>query len=200
MVDKMNYLFFGRSCDLNIGNGKTVSAIRLLFKEHLLDEKEVFSNIKLNGIPYTELTPDNLVEVLEVENAFVLFDELHAIIDINHKIIPSCKKHGEHTGLCYRISEMFRQVRKGMNTTASTVQTFSDCVYRLKIVMQELIICEKFHIENGVFKKCETDNCPEWHGKHFIKQTNYRTGEIIYFEPEQFYGLYVSSEIVKGWN
>lgn len=196
----MNYIFFGRSCDLNIGNGKTVSAVRLLLKEHLLEDKTVFSNIKLNGIDYTELIPDNLYEVLEVDNAFILFDEIHAIIDINHKISPSCKKHGEHIGLCYHISEMFRQVRKGKNTTASTAQTFSDCVYRLKIVMQEMIICEKFHVEHDVFKKCTTDNCPAEHGKHFIKQTNYRTGEIIYFEPEPFYGMYDSSEIVKGWN
>jgi len=197
--ESMNYIFFGRSCDLNIGNGKTVSAIRLLMHEHLILGKTVFSNIKLNGIEYTPFTPDNIGEILETENAFVLFDEIHAIIPKNDRILPGCKKHIK-LGLCYDMVQMFRQVRKNDITTASTAQTFGDCVYQLRVVMQQMIICEKFHIEKGVFRKCETDKCPESHGNHFIKQTNYRNGEILYFEPEMFYKFYDSNEIVKGWN
>jgi hypothetical protein len=193
----MNYLYFGRSCDLNIGNGKTVSAVQKLMYEASILEKTVFSNIKLIGIEYTELTPYNIIEVIETDNSVVLLDELHAIIDINHKISPRCKHHVK-LGTCFDISELFRQVRKRNITTLSTVQSFSDCVYRLKVVMQENIICEKYDISTGIYKKCFQDNCPKEH-IHMIKQTNYRTGDYQYINPEPFYGCYDSSEIVKGW-
>lgn len=194
----MNYLFFGRSCDLNIGNGKTVSAVGKLFSEVILGKENIFSNIKLNGISYNELKPDSIDEIFECDNAVVLFDELHAIIDIHHKVSPTCQKH-VRPGVCFDISELFRQVRKRNITTLSTVQSFSDCVYRLKIVMQELIICEKYDISTGIYKKCHEDICPDWH-IHRIKQTNHRNGDVRYFNPETFYELYDSSEIVKGWH
>lgn len=194
----MNYLYFGRSCDLNIGNGKTVSAVGKLFSEIAFAEKEnIWSNIKLNKIEYNELTPDSIKEIFECDNAVVLLDELHAIIDINHKVSPTCKKHSM-VGTCFELSELFRQVRKRNITTLSTVQSFSDCVYRLKVVMQEMIICEKYDISQGIYKKCHADNCPDWH-IHRIKQTNHRNGEIRYFNPVEFYSLYDSSEIVQGW-
>jgi hypothetical protein len=193
----MNYLFFGKSADLNIGNGKTVSAVGRLINEYLLEEKTIFSNIKLIGVPYVELTPNNILEVIETEKSVVLFDELHAIIDIHHKVSPRCKHHVKE-GTCFDISELFRQVRKKDITTLSTVQSYSDCVYRLKVVMQENIICEKFDISTGRFKKCTLDNCPETH-IHRIMQTNYRTWEKTVFDPTLYYGCYDSSEIVKGW-
>ena len=193
----MNYLFCGLSADLNIGNGKTVSAVQMLMKEHLLKQKIIFSNIKLFGVDYIELTPYNIAEVLETEHAVVLFDELHAIIDIHHKVSPRCKHHLK-LGTCFDISELFRQVRKKDITTLSTVQSYSDCVYRLKVVMQETLICEKFDISTGTYKKCYTDNCPDWH-IHRIKQTNIRSGDYGYFDPSLYYGSYDSSEIVKGW-
>ena len=194
----MNYLYFGRSCDLNIGNGKTVSAVGKLFSEIVFADKEnIWSNIKLNGVEYNELTPSSIDEIFECDNAVVLFDELHAIIDINHKVSSTCKRHSK-VGTCFDISELFRQVRKRNITTLSTVQSFSDCVYRLKIVMQELIICEKYDISTGIYKKCHEDNCPSDH-VHRIKQTNHRNGEIRFFNPENFYNSYDSSEIVGGW-
>jgi hypothetical protein len=193
----MNYLYCGLSCDLNIGNGKTVSAVGMIEKEYAIYDKTVFSNIKLIGLEYTELTPYNISEVLETDNAVVLFDELHAIIDIHHKVSPRCKHHIK-TGTCFDISELFRQVRKKNITTLSTVQSFSDCVYRLKVVMQETLICEKYDTSTGVYKKCYQDNCPTTH-IHMIKQTNRRSGDYTYFNPFPFYGSYDSSEIVKGW-
>jgi hypothetical protein len=165
--------------------------------EYSFLNKTVFSNIKLIGIEYTELTPYNIREVVETDNAVVLFDELHAIIDIHHKVSPRCKHHMT-LGACFDISELFRQVRKKNITTLSTVQSYSDCVYRLKVVMQENIICEKFDISTGAYKKCFQDNCPTNH-KHMIKQTNYRTGDYQYMNPLNFYSCYDSSEIVKGW-
>jgi hypothetical protein len=193
----MNYLYFGNSCDLNIGNGKTVSAVHKLMYEVSMLGKTAFSNIKLIGIDYTELTPYNIYEVIETDNAVVLFDELHAIIDINHKVTPRCKHHIK-AGTCFDISELFRQVRKKNITTLSTVQSFSDCVYRLKVVMQENIICEKYDTSTGIYKKCFQDNCPTTH-IHMIRQTNLRTGDYQYINPEPFYDSYNSSEIVKGW-
>lgn len=182
---------------MNIGNGKTVSAIAKLEYEYAIGGKTVFSNIKLIGIEYTELTPYNLLDVIETDNAVVLFDELHAILDIHHRISPGCKHHIK-TGTCFDISELFRQVRKKNITTLSTVQSFSDCVYRLKVVMQETIICEKYDISSGTYKKCYSDVCPKSH-IHMIKQTNYRSGEYCYINPKPFYTSYDSSEIVHGW-
>ncbi len=193
----MNHLFFGRSGDMNIGNGKTVSAIRLLFQKHLLEDKIIFSNIKLNDVEYIELTPDNICEVIETQDAVVLLDELHAIFDIHHKISPTCKHH-QIPGTCYEVSELFRQVRKLDITTISTVQSYSDCVYRLKVVMQENIVCEKYDVSQGQFQKCQLDNCPGYHD-HRIKQTNIRNGIYNYFDPKPYYDLYDSSEVVSGW-
>ena len=193
----MNYLYFGRSADLNIGNGKTISAVAKLLYEHVVNEKQIFSNIKINGFQYTPLTPDNIMDVLDVQDAVVLLDELHAILDINHKISPGCKKHTK-IGCCFDISELYRQVRKRNITTLATVQSYSDCVYRLKVVMQENIICEKYDISSGVYRKCYTDLCPDWH-IHRIKQTNLRTGEYGYLDPTPYYASYDSSEIVEGW-
>ena len=193
----MNYLYFGKSADLNIGNGKTVSAVGRLVNEYILDEKTIYSNIKLIGLPYVELTPYNINEVIETDNAVVLLDELHAIIDIHHKVSPRCKHHIIE-GTCFDISELYRQVRKKNITTLSTVQSYSDCVYRLKVVMQENIICEKFDISSGRYRKCLSDICPPWH-VHRIMQTNYRTWEKTIFDPSLYYDCYNSSEIVKGW-
>lgn len=203
----MNKLYIGRSCDLNIGNCKTLSAVRDVLKQHFIHGKQIFSNIELIGVPYTPLTPESIPEVLETRDAVILFDELHAIIDINHKISPGCKKHS-YVGLCYELSEMFRQVRKNNITTESTCQTFSDTVYRLKVMMQEIIICEKYHVEtyniNGMSRKinvkCTTDICPLEHKEHKVKQTDYRTQQSTFVPNiEDYYGVYDSSEVVKGW-
>ena len=193
----MNFLFFGRSSDLNIGNGKTVSAVGKLMASHLLESTTVYSNIKLIGIPYIELTPYTIDEVLETQHAVVLLDELHAIIDIHHKVSPACKHHIKQ-GTCYDLSELFRQVRKKDITTLSTVQSYSDCVYRLKVVMQENIICEKYDISGGKYIKCIADNCPPHH-IHRIIQTNLRTGDKTIFDPTLYYSVYDSSEVVRGW-
>ena len=194
----MNYIFFGKSCDLNIGNGKTVSSVELVLKEHLLNNKIIYSNIQLNNIEYEQLLPENIMDVIEVDNAVILFDEIHAIIHKNHRITTTCKKHSK-VGLCYELVELFRQVRKKNITTISTAQTFADVQFQLRTVMHQMIICEKFHIADGTFRKCQTDKCPPDHEKHYIKQTNYRTGEIVYIEPERYYAYYDSNEIVKGW-
>jgi len=196
----LNYLFCGRSADLNIGNGKTVSAVIKLLYEHIVNEREIWSNIKIKGFPYTLLTPENISEVLNVERAVVFLDELHAILDINHKITPSCKKHTK-IGCCFDISELYRQIRKRDSITLATVQSYSDCIYRLKVVMQETIICEKYDISQGVYRKCipvETGKCPDWH-VHQIKQTNLRTGYYQYVDPEPYYGVYDTKEVIEGW-
>jgi len=193
----MNTLYCGEPCDLNIGNGKTVSGVGALIDTYILQEKIIFSNIKLIGVPYVELTPHNIHEVLETENAVVLFDEIHAILDIHHKVSPSCKHHMTQ-GLCYDISEMFRQVRKKKILTVSTAQTFGDCVRRLRIVIQDTIYCRKYDISSGRYKECMEDNCPPHH-VHRIKQVNERTGQIKYFDPSLYYACYDSSEIVRGW-
>lgn len=199
----MNFIYFGLPSDYNIGNGKTVSCISKVVDTWILDEsRSIFSNIKLHHVPYEPLTPDNLEEVLETENALVVLDEVHAIIHKKHMVTESCKKHAV-TGLCYRLSEFMRQVRKRKIDTHSTAQDFYDVHYQMRVMMQVGILCEKFHIENGNLVKCQPDrypgsDCPEDH-EHWIKQTNMRTGTKTFLDPQPYYNMYDSFEIVQGW-
>lgn len=195
----MNYLFCGLPSDINVGNGKSLSAIELLCKEHYGDGKQIFSNIKLYGLKYTSLTPDNLNEVLECENVVVLFDEVYTVLHNSHKPSPSCKKHAQ-IGLCFDLLRFFRQIRKIDGTTVSTSQLFGDSQYQLRMLMQEVYFCEKYHWVGKSLVKCKMDKnkCPDWH-EHVIKKTNSRTGEETYiWHPEYYYGLYNTNEIVDS--
>lgn len=199
----MNVIYMGKSSDDNVGNGKTCSAVGRIIEEWLENENRViFSNIKLKEVPYIQFTPDNIGEVLETDNALVLLDELHAIVHKNHKIGEGCTKHGEYRGLCYRISEFYRQIRKRQSDSFSTCQTFADAHFQFRTLMQQQILCEKYHLLNNKLYKCEGDKCPEDH-RHYIKQTLFKNfnfvKELPLFDPEPFYGYYDSFEIVDGW-
>jgi hypothetical protein len=200
----MNFIYMGRNSDLNIGNGKTVSCVGKILKEWSMNpDRQIYSNIELsNEVNWTELTPENLNDVLEIEDAMILLDELHAIVHKNHRIGEGCKKHGEHIGLCYKLAQFFRQVRKRHIDTYSTVQTFLDAPFQYRTLMQRQIVCEKLHLTEDHLKKCDEDNCPKEH-RHFIRQNlfqNYHfVKEIGLFDPEPYYDLYNSYEVVKGW-
>ena len=199
----MNYIYMGKNSDLNVGNGKTVSTVGAVIQEWLNDNnKRIFSNIKLFDIDYTEFTPENIGEVLETDNALVILDELHAIVHKNHKISETCKKHGEYTGLWYKLAQFFRQIRKRGNDSYSTCQTFSDAPYQYRTLMQRQIVCEKMHLEENKLKKCDADKCPDDH-RHYIKQQLYQNyifvKELPIFDPTPYYSLYDSFEIVDGW-
>lgn len=198
----MNYLYIGRNSDLNVGNGKTVSAVGATINEYLSDpSKTIFSNIKLFDIEYMPFYPENIGEVLETKKALVILDELHAIVHKNHKINERCTHHSI-IGLCYRISEFYRQVRKRDINSRATCQTFSDAPFQYRQLMQEQILCEKYRVENNRLFKCDADKCPAEH-EHIIKQTTYRnlfqSKEPIYFDPAPYYNFYDSFEIVEGW-
>lgn len=199
----MNVIYMGKCSDDNIGNGKTVSAVGRIVDEWLEDENRViYSNIKLKEVPYTLFSPENIEEVLETDFALVLLDELHAIVHKNHKIGESCKKHGENIGLCYRLSEFFRQIRKRKSDTYSTCQTFADAHFQFRTLMQQQIVCEKFNLQNNKLYKCDGDKCPEDH-RHYIKQSLFRNynfvKELSLFDPEPYYPYYCTGEIVAGW-
>lgn len=203
----MNYIYVGYPCDLNIGIGKTVSAVASIVDQWIENpDKKIFSNIKLNSIDYIELTPENLSEALETKNAIVLMDELHAIVHKNHKVHEGCTKHSV-TGLCYRLSEFYRQVRKRDIDTHNTCQTFSDAPFQYRQLMNVQVLCEKYHIDEvNRLKKCRPtrengDRCPMDH-RHVIKQTWYPSSihdQPYYLDPEPYYGCYDSYEIVDGW-
>ena len=145
--DKLNSIFMGKPTDLNIGNGKTVSAVGTIINEWLKDEnKNIFSNIKLKGVPYTPFSPQDISSVLDTQDALVLFDELHAVVHKNHKISETCKKHSV-IGLCYRIAQFLRQVRKRGIDTYSTCQTFQDAHFQYRTLMQQQIVCEKYSLQ-----------------------------------------------------
>lgn len=198
----MNTIYMGKPSDLNVGNGKSVSVIGAVIDKWLEDEsKTIYSNIKINEVPFIPFCPDNIKDVLETDSALVVLDELHAIIHKNHKISEGCTKHGVK-GLCYRLSEFFRQVRKRGIDTYSTCQTFQDAHYQFRTLMQQQVLCEKYRLEGNRLIKCNTDKCPDDH-RHYIKQRLYRNfnfvKELPLFDPEPYYGYYNSFEIVDGW-
>jgi len=200
----MNEIYIGRPSDINVGNGKTVSCVASTIDEWLQhEEKTIFSNIKLKGVPYTPFTPENIEEVLETDNALVILDELHAIIHKNHRIGERCNKHSIE-GLCYRLSEFYRQVRKRNINTRQTCQTYQDAHYQFRTLMQQQILCEKYHLEGSRLKKCDSLDgiCSDDH-QHYIKQKLYRNfnfvKELPLFDPEPYYEYYDSYEIVDGW-
>lgn len=200
----MNIIYVGKGSDDNIGNGKTASAVGETIEEYAIEpDRTIFSNIKLIDIDYVQFSPDNIEEVLETDRALVILDEIHAITHKNHRISESCTKHGENKGLCYRLSEFFRQVRKRDITTRSTAQNFWDCHIQYRQLMQRQILCEKYYICDNRLCKCNSDKCPDWH-EHVIKHTMFRggvyqVGEPMNFDPTPFYPFYDSYEIVDGW-
>ena len=199
----MNYIYIGKNADLNIGNGKTVSVVGQAVRDWIHNpRREIYSNIKLKEVEWTQLTPENLDAVLEIEDAIVILDELHAIVHKNHKIGERCTKHGENVGLCYKLAQFFRQVRKRHIDTYSTCQTFMDAPFQYRTLMQRQIVCEKLRVERDCLKKCDADNCPTDH-RHYIRQSLFQNmlfvKEIGLFDPEPYYPLYDSTEIVKGW-
>jgi hypothetical protein len=209
----LNRIYCGRPMDLNIGNGKTASAVGAIvdlwaytLKENL-PEKQIFSNITLNEdeIDYQMFTPKDLYEVLDTKNAIVLLDELHAIVHINHKIHEGCTKHSVR-GLCYHLSEFFRQVRKRDIDTYTTCQRLYDAPMQYREMMNVQIECKLFHWEGQMRKACTPlkypgQKCPPWH-KHIIRQyvtpsdTPWR---YEWFNPEPIYDIYDTSELVRGW-
>jgi len=200
----MNEIYIGRPSDINVGNGKSISVVAKTIDEWLEhEEKTIFSNIKLKGVPYTPFTPENIGEVLETDDALVILDELHAIIHKNHKIGERCGKHSL-MGLCYRLSEFYRQVRKRNINTRQSCQTFQDAHYQFRTLMQQQILCEKYHLVGDRLKKCDSldGTCPTDH-RHYIKQKLYRNynfvKELPLLDPEPYYNYYDSYEIVDGW-
>lgn len=199
-------MYIGYPTDINIGNGKTSSAVGealTLWSE--LPERQIFSNIKLMGVPYKEFTPENIFEVLDTQDAIVIFDEIHAIVHKNDRVSPTCEKHG-YPGLCYRLAEFYRQVRKRDIDTFVTAQTLEDCYFQARQVMNVRIYCELEHLENNKWKKClpmdyARHKCPDWHYhrvKQLIRPSN-TPWAYNYFYPGPFYQNFDSFEIVSGW-
>jgi len=198
----MNYLYIGKPSDDNVGNGKTCSIIGEVIDQWVADEsKTIFSNIILKDVPYTKFTPDNIEEVLSTDNALVVLDEIHAIVHKNHRITEHCQKHSVD-GLCYRLGEFFRQIRKRSSDSYASSQTFADTAYQYRTLMQRQVVCEKYHLRDNMLRKCESDKCPADH-EHYIKQTLFKNynfvKELPLFDPSTYYNYYDSYEIVDGW-
>ncbi len=202
----LNHVYIGYPSDINIGNGKTSSAVGdalTLWSEE--PTRRIFSNIKIKGVPFEPFAPENIHLVLEVQDAIVIFDEMHAIVHKNDRVSPTCMNHG-YKGLCYHLAEFFRQVRKRDIDTFSTCQTFEDVYFQARQVMNVRVYCELEHLEGNRWRKCLPMNytrhrCPEWH-QHRVKQLvrpSNTPWAYKYFNPETFYENYDSYEIVQGW-
>lgn len=194
----MNYLFCGLPTK-NKGNGKTLSAIRFLLREHLDEGKEIYSNIRLNGVDYTPLKPDNLFTIFSKRNVVVLLDEIHSIVHRNHSVREDCERHGEdNIGLCYRLSEFCSMIRKIDGTLILTSQTYSGVHKQYRELLDHIILCEKYDAVDGTLIRCSMNNHCE--ATHYIKNEYYGLcGEIEYFKAVPYYELYNSFEVVQGW-
>lgn len=203
----LNRLYIGRGGTLNIGNGKTSSAVLDMLTAWAEEpDRPIYSNIKLIGVPYKTITPENLDEVLDTYDALVLLDELHAIVHKNHHITESCTKH-VIKGLCYQLSEFYRQVRKRRIDTYSTCQTGADCAFQYWQLMNVHILCELQHLDEsgGRWVACEPmkyarNECPKWH-EHRVKQhwSIDPPWKYHYAYIQPIINNYDSYEIVKGW-
>ncbi len=194
----MNYLFCGRPTK-NKGNGKTLSAVRFLLKEHIEEGKEIYSNIKLNNVEYTQLKPNNLFKVFSEKNVVVLLDEIHSIVHRNHSIHELCERHGkENIGLCYRLSEFCSQIRKIDGTLILTSQTYSGVARQYRELIDTIILCEKYDAVGGDLQRCTLEN--KCAAVHYIRNDYYGLNDAPeYFLASPFYEMYNSYEIVSGW-
>lgn len=211
----MNYIYVGLPADLNIGNGKTSTIVGETIEDWLAAREQgketiIYSNIKLKNLPegaWKEFRPDNIEEVLEAQDALVILDELHAIVHKKHTVSESCTKHVVK-GLCYRLSEFFRQVRKRDITTRSSCQTFNDAQYQYRTLMQQQIVCELHHLVGNRLYKCDPamypdKKCPADH-YHIVRRYLYRNGcmfvkELKPFDINPYFQFYNTEDIVTGW-
>jgi len=194
----VNYLFCGRPTK-NKGNGKTLSAVRFLLKQHIEEEKEIFSNIKLNNVEYTQLKPNNLSKVFSKKNVVVLLDEIHSIVHRNHSVHEACEKHGKNNiGLCYHLAEFCSQVRKIDGTLILTSQTYSGVHRQYRELLDHIILCEKYDAVDGNLIKCSLENkCDK---VHYIRNDYYGLIDAPeYFLATPYYEMYNSYEVVSGW-
>lgn len=208
----LNHVYVGYPQDLNIRNGKTSSAVTeclSLWAEE--PDRPIFSNIKLKGVPYTKFTPENLKKFFNEDSqelfrdGLVIFDELSAIVHKGDKVSPSCKNHPV-PGLCYLLTQFFRQVGKLGIDTFITGQVLEDVFFQARQLMNIRIYCELEHLEGDRWKKClpqyeSHHRCPDWH-VHRVKQLRRpsRTPWAYdYCYIEKFIKNYDSYEIVKGW-
>ncbi len=194
----MNYLFCGRPTK-NKGNGKTLSAIRFLLKEHLNGGRKIYSNIKLNNVEYVQLKPDNLFKIFKEQNIVVFLDEIHSIVHRNHSIHELCDKHGkDNIGLCYRLSEFCSQIRKIDGTLILTSQTYSGVARQYRELIDNIILCEKYDVFNGNLIKCSLEN--KCDAIHYIRNDYYGLSDPPeYFLASPYYEMYDSYEVVDGW-
>jgi hypothetical protein len=209
----LNHLYIGKPIDINIGNGKTTSAVVDCISMWLEDPtRPIFSNIELFGIPYTKLTPDNLKEFFnpksnkKFQNALIIIDEISAIVPKNDRVLPTCKNHPV-IGLCYLLAIFFRQVRKLDVDTFVTGQVLDDVFYQGRQLMNIRIYCELEHLEGTKWRKCmpqleKHHRCPETH-IHRVKQERYPSpipwNPYTYCYPEKYYGCFNSKGLVEGW-
>jgi hypothetical protein len=207
----LNHVFVGIEGDLNIRNGKTSSAITEALTLWAQEpDRPIFSNIELIGVPYTKFSPENLKEFFSdnnehFRNAIVILDELSAIVHKNDKISPTCKKHPV-IGLCYLLTQFFRQVGKLGIDTFVTGQVINDIFAQARQLMNITVYCELEHQEGNRWIKClphyeQHHRCPDWH-YHRVKQQRRpsRTPwsfDYCYIEP--FVKNYNSYELVRGW-
>ena len=194
----MNTLFCGRPMK-NKGNGKTLSAVRYLLKEHINNGRKIYSNIKLNNVDYIQLKPNNLFKVFKEKNVVVLLDEIHSIVHRNHKVHEDCDKHGiNNIGLCYRLSEFLSMVRKIDGEAIITSQTYTGVHKQYRELLDNIILCEKYDAVDGNLIKCAMDN--KCDNVHYIRNEYYGLCDPPeYFLATPYYEMYNSFEIVEGW-
>lgn len=180
----------------NLSSGKTVFAVSLCYSE--LKTKTVISNIKL-GFKYKYLDLDQIFDAavnnsLIFENSILFADEVHNLVDARRS----------NSDLNQKFTQFITQIGKLNCDFVFTSQVFSSQIdVRIRELCDILCFCERGAIINGSFQSLTLArrilDIPvtikiimliKTMGGAKIQQ------KMCYFDPQPFYKLYDTREIV----
>lgn len=118
------YCFTGKQ-----GSGKTYSLVKYI-KKHVSKDRVIYSNIKLTGIKYTEITSEqHLLSLRDERNVFIVYDEIFTLMQKSSKI------QGE-------LMEFLTQQRKMKNILFTTAQEWLELPITFRRFVRIQIDCK----------------------------------------------------------
>lgn len=164
------------------GTGKTLSAVRYVINQAKQYNLHVYSNIKLNGIEYTELKnfkdiidapPDSIFLIDEISTLFNARDWKNFSIDLLFQIL---------------------QCRKNRKQLVCTAQRFQHVDKLLRDVTSEVVVCSKTwrFCHNQYYDAYDYENVSNG---RLIK----RIANVWYFATNAHYNAYDTSELIDNF-
>lgn len=179
----MLYCFIGQ-----MGGGKTLSAVRLVYLLHKRFGYKIYSNIHLN-LPYERFNKKKLKELIrdkeKLKNIILLIDELHTIIDSRSSMSKDSKA----------LSYFINQTRKRNVTLIGTTQSWRLVDVRFRNRVHQLIYCRNLTpgAKKDVKIMCEA---AEVNDDDFIAGVKKPSPPMV-FRADPFFSLYDTNEIVE---